>query len=220
MDRRSVKLPSANQPPSPLSEQIYLRLKEAILVNDYLPGQFLTEQEIAEAFHTSKSPVRDALKLLQAERLVTAISKRGYAITSLSPGDIRDRFFVRQVLEVAAAQLAVSQISEAGLHRLDAIVDELGTNVFENDQKGQLRHNRRFHSAVAELSGNSFLAELIDAVHNDLQRALFTDILHLSMRSMRRDHEALVEAIRSRDPERARQAALLHVEETRQRVMT
>lgn len=220
MDRRSVELPSANKPRSPLSEQIYLRLKEAILVNDYLPGQFLTEQEIAEAFHTSKSPVRDALKLLQAERLVTAVSKRGYAITSLSSSDIRDRFHVRQVLEVAAAQLAVAQLGDTGLHRLEEIVNELGTSVTEKDQKGQLRHNRRFHSAMAELSGNGFLAELIDQVHNDLQRALFTDILGLSLQSMRRDHEVLIEAIRSRDPERAHQAAFLHVEDTRQRVLS
>lgn len=220
IDRHSVELPSPKGTRSTLAREIYMRLKTAILTNEYLPGQYLTELELAEVFETSKSPVRDALKQLQAERLVDAVSKRGYVITTLTSADVKDRLHVRQILEIAAAELAVNQISESGLDRLSVMVAELGDTIPDSDVKAQLLHNRQFHSAIAELSGNNYLAELIDHVHADLQRALFADILTSSVQTMKRDHESIILSLASRNGALAKTAAARHVEETRVRVLS
>lgn len=220
IDRRLVELPSPKGARSTLAREIYMRLKTAILTNEYLPGQYLTELELAEVFETSKSPVRDALKQLQAERLVDAVSKRGYVITTLTSSDVKERLQVRQILEIAAAELAVYQIGESGLDQLRQMVADLGSSIPDSDEKGQLLHNRQFHSAIAELSGNVYLAELIDHVHSDLQRALFADILSSSVETMKRDHEAIIESLAGRDSGMAKAAAARHVEETRLRVLS
>lgn len=220
IDRSSVELPSLKGSRSTLSKDIYARLKAAILTNEYLPGQFLTEAELAEVFETSKSPVRDALKHLQAERLVDAVSKRGYVITTLTSADVRERLHVRQILEIAAAELAVAQLGDPELEKLRRMVAELGGEIPDSDEKGQLLHNRRFHSAIASLSGNAYLAQLIDHVHADLQRALFADILTSSVQSLKVDHEEIIESLAGRDLARARATAASHVEATRMRVLS
>lgn len=219
-DPQSVVLPQPKGTRATLARYIYARLKTAILTNEYQPGQFLTESELAEAFATSKSPVRDALKLLQAERLVDAVDKRGYVITVLTPTDVKERLQVRQVLEVAAAELAVHNMTDTGLARLREMVSVVDDLAALNDQKGLLLHNRQFHAAIASLSGNSYLAELIERVHADLQRALFSDLSTSSFQDLKSEHEAIIDSLAGRDVVTAKQVAESHVEETRRRVLS
>src|SRR5262249_18170223 len=108
-----------------LSQHVADSVRRVILSGRFKPGERLIEHELATELNVSRAPVRDALRLLAKEGLVTLIPHRGAIVTAISPDIVIDAFSVRAVLEGMAARLAISRLTAADVARLDALVHEM-----------------------------------------------------------------------------------------------
>lgn len=145
----------------------YERIKQAIVEGRYPPGDRLVEQRLADDFDLSRTPVREAIRMLEAEGLVTTERHRGAIVRSLSAAEIYDLYDLRSRLESYAAELAAERRSPEDLAAMgealadyDAAVAAVATT--QGDGVREIfRHNERFHGAIVGASRHSRLQQLI-----------------------------------------------------------
>jgi DNA-binding GntR family transcriptional regulator len=184
-------------------------LRAEIIRGDLVPGQYLRLEEIAPRFDVSTMPVREALRDLQAEGLVTIFPHRGAIVTQLSADELRDIYDIRVVLEEMAARLAVPLLTKATLSELDSIVEEMEQR--RDDVVAQVMLNLEFHVALYAASGRNHLCELNRILRNRTMQYLHVFIAESESghaRDMRGEHRAILEACKRGDAEKA--AVLIH----------
>ena len=135
----------------PLRDQVLAALRTAIIDGDYLPGERLTEDRLAEDFGVSRNPVREALRVAEAEGFVVILPRRGAVVASPSSGTIADMFAVRERLETLAARLAAERATAADVASLRALLDQ-----------GREATQRQDLARVAELNSTLHLRILAD----------------------------------------------------------
>ena len=188
------------------AEIAFEQIKDAIIRCELNPGAPITEEELAERFHTGRASVRAALKRLYQQDLVHAVSLRRYVVAPITLREAQDVFEMRMLLEPAAARKAAGKVDPVHLRRLN---DLCQIHYRAGDRESAelfLAANTEFHLTIARSAGNEILAETIAAVHDRYQR-----LNHLS--HMLRDrnieayheHSDLVEALESGDAEKAEQ---------------
>jgi DNA-binding GntR family transcriptional regulator len=200
-------------------DRLYRRLRQDILTLALRPGQIVVEAEIARRFRVSRSPVREALTMLQQDGLVEAIARRGYLVPSVTMSDVRDLFELRVALEGAAAELAAVRMTPAELERMDALTRPPQTLLRavkdHPDRKTMqtlLDYNRQFHLTIARASRNPRLAFLIERVLDDMMRMIASGYIA-------DEHGEIVAAFRRGDGQQARQAVTNHILMTQERVL-
>ena len=188
-------------PDLPLRTQVVAILREAILTCRLEPGAVLNERELAEQLGVSKTPVREALSLLNHEGLVQILPRQAYVVTPITVRDVHESFDLRVILEGAAAELAAARITDAELAALDAVVaGEAHTEAVAET----LERNVSFHSLIARASGNERLTALIERLLGEMPRLI-------SVGYVVGEHEHVLGALRERNPERARDAMRAHI---------
>jgi DNA-binding GntR family transcriptional regulator len=204
------------------NDAVYRQLREAIIYGEYAPGTPLGEVELSERFDVSRTPVREALKRLAGEGLVTQ-RKRGLAVKNFSATDVRDIYDLRALLEGYAASLAArgaSDVEVARLHELNQVYGELvaavtgepGSAEHAAHAKWIMEQNALFHSAVLTMAGNERLNFLVSRVMVlPLVFRSFYWYDDLELRTSAQAHDLLVRAIADRDPDRARSAMTEHI---------
>jgi DNA-binding GntR family transcriptional regulator len=195
--------------PTSLRAQVIDILRNEILSGRLQPGAILNERDLAKRLGVSKTPVREALTLLDHEGLVQTLPRKGYFVSAISVQDVHDFFDLRVILESAAARAAVAKITDEQL-------EELGRLAVKGDlvetPSEQLDQNIRFHDYIAGLSGNARLAALIRKLHVEMQRMIAAGYLT-------HEHEKLLSAFRQREPERAAEAMQEHIRTVRSKVL-
>ncbi|MUL82534.1 MULTISPECIES: FadR/GntR family transcriptional regulator [unclassified Mycolicibacterium] len=203
------------------------RIRRAVTLGVLLPGDRLpSERTLAEGMQVSRVTVREALRVLQGEGLL--LTKRGSGGTTVSPGvmaaDLTDDydgktaevFEVRLAVETMAARLAAERGRPADLQWLDSCQDALEAST---DIHAFRRADSNFHLAVARMSGNTMLSQVIEdtraSVFSRLDRSNFPVIYESSSRG----HADVIAAIKNRDPDAAAAAMAAHIEEARGEVM-
>jgi DNA-binding GntR family transcriptional regulator len=181
-----------------LKHDVYEGIRADIIEGSVLPGDLLKERELAEVYGVSKTPVREALALLEQESLVQSIPRAGYMVTQPSLSDLQDLYQLRLALETTAIRLAAENISEQDLARLEEIA-------FTSDPEKARAHNREFHSLVAWASGNSRLARIVDQLLDEMDRWAALDLRSLSVEVLLIGHRRELEALKTRDPDLAEQ---------------
>ena len=188
-------------PTSP-GEQAYAAIRHSILEGILRPGERIVEQQLAEMLNVSRTPVREALLILEQENLVARIG-RGMAVRRYSSDEVRDIYSLRAHLESYAARLAATRISDGELSALSRIQDEMERDRFDKSTdtiRTLSRHNQRFHALVVRCARNSPLdrcfAQVFQLpllykayVYFDEERQLASD----------QDHRELIEMLRARD---------------------
>jgi DNA-binding GntR family transcriptional regulator len=193
-----------------LATEIYRVLKDDILSCLLLPGQMISESELVQTFQVSKTPIREALKMLIQEGLVESIPSIGYKVASIEIDDLKEQYDMQNILEAAAVERAVPNITDEGLARLESLV---GESFVLSDKESVIRWfkaNNEFHIAIAELSGNRRLVSMLRAVLEEMIRPSFLSEFssNLSTDVFIAHHKEIVEALRQRDVQLATQ--LLH----------
>ncbi|RTL71993.1 MAG: GntR family transcriptional regulator [Hyphomicrobiales bacterium] len=203
----------------PRREDVYKRLRDEILSCTLTPGQPLYEREIAERFSLSKSPVRDALVRLQAERLVIVLPRVGYRVAPVSLSDAEDLFDYRALMEEAAARRAAEAASDADLEALDRFRTAKGWE----KKGGFVAYNRSFHLALAALCPNKRIALAASDLIEHFDRLV---VMSVSVMEKPRDSQALVEehgaiidAMQGRDARAVGKLLSRHVDRARRRVI-
>lgn len=152
----------------PLHEQTYKALRSAILSGELAPGDRLVETELASKFRVSRTPIREAIRKLQCECLVTSDSNGGSRVATISVIDAIKLFDCRIALEVLAAREACDHVTPLQLENLKLLLRQTEALIeqgeFEAHSPQLLDLNSRFHQLVAKSSGNNWLVFLLDQV--------------------------------------------------------
>jgi len=185
------------------------KLREAILRGHLKPGQRLDQNEIAEALHVSRSPVRDALRTLAVEGLVEVYPHRGAVVAEISPEELEEIYFIRGILEGMAAHLAAPKMDEDRIAVLRDICEKMDKT---SDLDQWLELNRRFHHTIYQAAGRPRLLSIIENLRNTSAPYIRQFIATVDHReSARTNHREILEACIDRDGARARQITEEHL---------
>ena len=197
------------------ADNAYHELRTRILDNRMLPGEQFTEVEIATLLKMSRTPVREAMLRLAGEGLVEMRPRHGMRIKSISVVDMREIYEVLMALESVAAGLAAGREDQGDyVERMRAAIRRMDEALEHDDRKAWATADEQFHNLLVEAAGNARIKELVQTFVDQSHRVR---MLTLPLRPLpvlsNRDHEAVVEAVAARDPERAR--ALHHAHRRR-----
>jgi DNA-binding GntR family transcriptional regulator len=208
------------------ADEIAFRLEAEILDGAYLPGSHLMQEEICTRFGVSRTPVREALRKLQAQNLVDLIPNKGARIRTITLSELTEVYAVRAELEGYAASLAAPQFSgehaaalESLQAQLESVVTALGApparQAGESVINAQLtRFNEEFHGVIRAVAGNG----LLDRMISDLQKRFPKDYVWKTIESAElietinvTEHRRIIEALVRKDADAARAAMTAHV---------
>ncbi|SHI37429.1 transcriptional regulator, GntR family [Roseomonas rosea] len=194
-----------------LASALHRRLEAEIADGALEPGSRLDEQEIAQRFGVSRTPVREAFRLLAADRLVELRGRQGALVRSIGVHTLIEMFQVMGELEGLCARLAARRIAPRGIERLRALHARLQASAGEGPDRFY-DVNQEFHEAIYEASCNAFLAEETRKLRNRVA-AYRRRVTRMPNRveDTIREHEEVMEAIIGRDPERAHAAMRAHL---------
>jgi DNA-binding GntR family transcriptional regulator len=182
------------------AEEVYRSLKRDIVTLQHHPGSALAEQTLADAYGTSRVPVREACRRLQQEGLLTAIPYKGYFVSPISPKEISDCFELRTAIETRAVALATARATDAELARLADFASIEYTYSNWASYVEFLDKNLGFHLELASLSRNERLLDVLRNLLVSMQRFFFLGLdLGDFGAEMRDEHELLVRHMKRRD---------------------
>jgi DNA-binding GntR family transcriptional regulator len=193
------------------------RLRLAIVEGELRPGTRLLEQDLAGSLGVSRGPVREALSRLAQEGLVAINPRRGANVLGLSAADLRDLYGLRQVLEAYAARLVAAAASDADLDALQAVVDRMEALRRRGHLSRLADPDLAFHRRLVVLSGSRRVAAAWELTAGPLPALLsLTDSAYYARADAVATHQTIVDALRSRDPDRAAAAIGEHLTRAQQ----
>jgi DNA-binding GntR family transcriptional regulator len=192
----------------PLRETVRDTLRSRIFEGHYAPGTRLVERDLAAEFSVSRLPVREALRMLRQEGLISDRGARGAEVSTLSPKDVEDLFDVRQSLEVLACRLAAKRATEDDLAYLEGLLDEAEGFLAKGSVMEAHRSNSEFHDAITGIADNNFLKSALEPLQGRMHW-LFRHVSDLP--ELIREHRELYAAIASGDPDRAAAQSASHI---------
>lgn len=201
---------------APVRSQVVETLRLAITSGRFSPGQRLVEKDLCDLLGVSRPSVREALRELESEGLITTIPNRGPLVTRLTARDAAGIYEVRGVLEALAAKLCAERASPAQIEALSASVDRLEAASRTGDVEAVLVAKKAFYDQLLEGSENVIIPSMLRTMN-----ARITQLRRVSLSSTTRLPETIVEiravvaAIAARDPDAAFAASLYHIEEAR-----
>lgn len=185
---------------SPLHDDVVGRLRQMIIRCELVPGERFTETKLVEKFGVSRTPLREALKILASEGLVDMRPHRGSSVAPIVIDEISQTFAVLGALEEMAGPLICDQVSNVDIAGLDRIRDEMASMRDATDRNSYFELNVAFHLKMIALSGNAVLSATYGQLFGKLQRAryLVNDDQNRWSESAR-EHGWIMEALRQRD---------------------
>lgn len=190
--------------------QVHKQVRRAIVLGQSEPGERLSPEVLSIRCGCSATPVREALKMLSQEGLVTYKPHGGFFVTRLTYKELRDLLDLRRILEVASVERAVSRLTDEQFAELNRV--HAGYTGDDDESRDRyMLENKRFHCLVAQASENGALADALASLHDRLTP--YMEVIH-SGDEMERIHKRLIEALGSRDAARARECILNEVNET------
>jgi GntR family transcriptional regulator, rspAB operon transcriptional repressor len=211
-------LDGAGESPILARTSVYQQLRAAILSCTLRPGAQLQERQLAEQFHVSKSPVRDALLKLEEQNLVEVMPRKGYRVKRISLADSRELYEMRQILERECVVRLIDYAPDQTL----ATLDEFRTLPSPIELSEWIEYNTAFHAFIAMNCGNSRLArsscETIE-LYERLTYMSVTSSDELRLADFVAEHGAIIDAVQRRDKRQATALARDHIESSRRRVL-
>lgn len=196
--------------PRTVKDTLVENLRDEIVRGDLVPGQRLRLADVTARFDVSAMPVREALRDLEAEGLVTIYPHRGAVVTQLSVDDLKDIYDIRANLEEMATRLAVPHMTEAILAELTSLVEQMDAHL--GDVVSLVKLNHQFHLTLYAASGRSHLRDLNRMLRYRTQHYLRAFVNELgSMPRAQVEHRAILEACRRGDAEQAASMTRDHV---------
>ena len=197
------------------ADAVYSTLRHCIVLGDLAPGERLRSDGLATRLGVSRTPVREALRKLEAEGLVSASPRLGLIVREISEQDLAEIFAIREALEAAAARLAAENATSAELADMRELLEDMAA-VCERGELDVFREmTAEFHLCVCRASHNGRLLRMLKDLQDQV-RHLKTSTLFIEGRAAEalQEHRALLLALEARDPERAEIVARSHRRKT------
>ncbi|MEG0829418.1 MAG: GntR family transcriptional regulator [Anaerovoracaceae bacterium] len=204
----------------PLREIVYEELKVKILKGEIVPGTRMMEVELAEDMGVSRTPIREAIRKLEKEGLVTIEPRRGAYASQISTKDMVDILEVRQDMEGLAAFFAAKRMSQAQIAELYKVSEAYDQAVKESNTGEMIAYDTKFHHIIVESCNNKILVQMIEQLQELVLR--FRYIYYDNFRrgeNMPAEHKLIVDAINDGRAEDARKAADVHIDRLKEMVI-
>lgn len=181
-------------------EVVLQELRSALASGVLLPGQQLVQEDLASELGVSRVPIRESLKILEGEGHVTYHPNRGYFVTELSSTDLSELYRIRELLENEALTLAVAEVSDADLHDIEEILNDVNAAAAAGDINALTQANRAFHLSIIELSGMNRLSRLIRQLWDasDIYRTVYFRE-EANRARIFAEHQEIFNALKARD---------------------
>ncbi|WP_117237567.1 GntR family transcriptional regulator [Thermus sediminis] len=196
--------------PNQVREAVYGHLRGLLLSGRFAPGERLSEPLLAKELGVSRTPVREALMRLAEEGLVELVPGKGARVRVFTPEEVEEVYGARALLEGEAAREAALRATPWELSQLEAALKAID-EAPEGDYPEQMRRDLEFHRTLVRLSGNKTLYGLYEDLLATLALVRSAVPMLSQEEATRREHQAILEALRARDPEGARRAVEAHV---------
>ena len=157
----SEKLKQTGFKQTPLVEQISIILTDTIIEGDLKGGEQLIEAKLQEQFGISKSPIREAFRVLEKNGFVEIIPRRGTFVRKISKKDVKENFPIRAYLEGLAAGSATLRLSSRDIRKMEKVLSSMETATRKQDHQKYLRHHIEFHDIFIEACGNDSLIDIL-----------------------------------------------------------
>lgn len=204
----------------PLREIVYEELKMQILTGKIIPGTRMMEVELAEDMGVSRTPIREAIRKLEKEGLVTIEPRRGAYASQISTKDMVDILEVRQDMEGLAAFFAASRMTEDQMAELKKASDNYNEAVADGNTSNMITYDTKFHRIIVESCNNNILVQMIEQLQELVLR--FRYIYYDNFRraeNMPEEHRQILEAIHDKRARDARAAADIHIDRLKEMVI-
>ena len=199
-------------PRAALHEQVAQRLRQMLVEGRIAPGAKLNERELSQVLHVSRTPLREAIKMLAAEGLVELLPHRGAVAVSLSEADVLNTFEVMAGLEGQSGELAAQRITPQELAEIQAMHFEMLASYTRRDLSAYYTLNARIHNAISAAAKNPVLAQVYNQVNARLQALRFRSNQDgEKWKSAVKEHEQMVAALTRRDSAAMRAVLATHL---------
>lgn len=186
-------------------ERIYKTIQEWVVYGTLLPGERLNDMELANFFHVSRTPVREALQMLAEEKLLNVIPSSGTFVAEINMDDMKHVYFLLGELQGVALDICLDTLDETDIAGLEKINRAFLTSSSDHEIVDIVAADRKFHHRIAELSQNPYLINFTDQLllHSCRSEIRFFTFEHTAEESYQ-THCQIIAAIRSRNLEQAK----------------
>ncbi len=201
-----------NRPPLLLREQVESKLRSAIAGGVFMPGQRLVERELCELIGVGRTSVREALRQLEAEGLVTTYPNRGPVVSTLTPDDARHLYDVRALLEGFAGRAFALHGTPAEFDALEQAYEQLEAAARAADRPRLLAAKTEFYGVLLAGSRNPYARQMLTTLHNRINLLRATSMMQPGrLASSLVEIRRILKAVRAGDPQEAEDACVAHV---------
>jgi DNA-binding GntR family transcriptional regulator len=193
---------------------VFESLRDAIWDGRIARGHRVREEEIARNMRVSRTPVREALQRLQQRGLLVLGAGRGLMVAELRPDQVVELYAMREVLEGSAARFAAQRATEVEIAHLSQLQRELQNTNKEGTKVVML--NRQFHQVMYHAAHNQYLMQTLDLLHDSFALLNHTVFSMPKRKESDEEHQKILEAIERRAPDKAEQAARIHIRNSQQ----
>ncbi len=204
-----------------LGQQVFQKIREDILNGTYSRGKELKEKPIGEELGVSRTPVREALRQLELEGLITIIPNKGAFVVGFSGQDIRDIYEMRLALEVLCAKRAALSANKIQIEMMEEILYLADFHLNKGHMEQMMGLDDKFHGILYEAGGSKMLEHALKDYHHYLSRAR-----KISLADSKRAHQSnqehwkILEAVKDRNTKKVEQAVNLHISRAIQNMET
>ena len=181
-------------------------IRELVITGELEPGEQLRQRDLAQRFHVSQTPVREAMRRLESEGLLTCDTHRGFTVVAPDVGRVEENFQIRAALESLGASLAARKIDPAGLRRLRELNEQM--RALADDDPGYAELNREFHFTVYEYAHSPLLLSLMRLLWASLHGGPRVSRTHAESA---RQHDEILAALAESDADAAAARTYLHI---------
>ena len=204
----------------PLRDVVFNTLRKAILTGELKPGERLMESHLANRLGVSRTPIREAIRKLELEGLVTMIPRRGAEVAQITEKSMKDVLEVRRALDALCAELACDRISEEEMGKLEEACAGFEKATRTGDTTAIAKADVALHDIIVAATGNRRLVQLVNNLAEQMYRYRFEYIKDESQHErLVEEHRIIYESIRAKDREAAAAAAKMHKKKKKKSVI-
>ncbi|MCQ2539298.1 MAG: GntR family transcriptional regulator [Acetatifactor sp.] len=197
----------------PLRDVVFNTLRQAILTGELKPGERLMEIHLANQLGVSRTPIREAIHMLELEGLVTMMPRRGAVVSQITEKGIKDVLEIRRALDVLCVELACERISPEELDKLKEACDTFASCVGTGDVKLIAQVDVELHDIIVKATGNEKLIQLVNNLSEQMYRYRFEYIKDSTQHDqLVEEHRIIYQSLLNKDKETAAKAAKLHID--------
>lgn len=196
----------------PLRDVVFNTLRQAIIKGELKPGERLLEIQLADKLGVSRTPIREAIRKLELEGLVTMIPRRGATVAGITRKHLQDVLEIRRALEQLATELACQRMCDDEVQTLQSLQSKFNDNIDTDDAFLLANIDEKFHDTIYQATHNERLVSMLENLREQMYRYRLEYIKNRSKRDLLvKEHNQIIEAIKKKDSDVAKEIINSHI---------